>query len=456
MAYEEAGHGTAALSASVPKKRGPAVTLLFVLLVLFPAIVSLGILFRQSLNAPYQDDYAVVLDFSTKYVKLPTPQSKLVFIATSQVNEYKLAFSHAVVAAELAMVHRVNFAFLTVLGNLFLPAIAFLLWLTYREEEQDLPTRLLAFVPISFLFFSLTYWENLNWATTDLQNIPVIFFALLAIYLLLGKERTNGPRLLLACVAAALAAFTSANGFLLGPIGLFVLWTRRSYGKAAIWCASFVLPLAAYLYHYAPVAHELLPTRWLTRPLFFLAFLGCGAIPLRWPAALAGVVILFIFWKAVRARFDRIQPAGFYFTVWILGTAALVAWVRGATAFLVGSRYSIYSLLLLIFCYSFLARAVAERMPGFDRRRFYVTASVLSFLLFVVANVHAYGKLGARRRMVLTGIELYRADPIANSPMIDQNLLKGFPQERAWEQDALTRAIEARVYALPLPQKPTN
>ena len=63
--------------------------------------------------------------------------------------------------------------------------------------DIDLNRRLLEFLPISFLFFSLTYWENLNWTTTALVNIPVIFFSLLAIYLLLPGGRSN--RLELVC-----------------------------------------------------------------------------------------------------------------------------------------------------------------------------------------------------------------------------------------------------------------
>jgi hypothetical protein len=94
-----------------------------------------------------------------------------------------------------------------------------------------------------------------------------------------------------------------------------------------------------------------------------------------------------------------------------------------------------------------------RRLPRLTRKRLYVTFAVFSFLICLLADLHAYSKLSARRRMVLTGIELYRADPIANSPMIDENLLKGFPQEREWEQRALTRAIRTHVYLLPPPQK---
>jgi hypothetical protein len=57
------------------------------------------------------------------------------------------------------------------------------------------------------------------------------------------------------------------------------------------------------------------------------------------PAAF-GLVILGILWLAVRSRFDRVNPVAFYFTMWIVATALLVAWVRGAGGFAIESRYS--------------------------------------------------------------------------------------------------------------------
>lgn len=265
-------------------------------------------------------------------------------------------------------------------------------------------------------------------------------------------ELTRG-RLLLACVAAAFAAFTSANGFLLGPVGLVILLPRRDYARSLAWCASFVLPLVAYLYHYSRVPRPADIGSYVTRPLFFLAFLGCGAVPSRWPAALVGLVIVGILWLAIRSRFDRINPVACYFTVWIMATALLVAWVRGAVSFAIGSRYSIYSILLLVFCYSFLNHYLPSRWAAFDRRRFYAACLVLSVSICFLADVHAYKKLAARRQMILAGIELYRANPDNNSPMNDPNLETGFEKERVFERDTLTRAIHQHLYTLPAKQE---
>jgi hypothetical protein len=63
--------------------------------------------------------------------------------------------------------------------------------------------------------------------------------------------------------------------------------------------------------------------------------------------------------------------------------------------------------------------------------------------------VHAYRKLGARRQMILAGIELYRANPETNSPMNDPNLEKGFETEQVYERDTLTKAIQQELYTLP-------
>ena len=429
----------------------PRINFLLVFLVLLPGIVAYGILYRQALPLPYQDDYGTILSFAADYEQLPSVTTKLLYIAAAQSNEYKLAFEHSIVAAEIEATRHVNFSFLTTLGDLFLLPLAYLLWRTYRADEDDLDRNLLAFLPISFLFFSLTYWENLNWTTTGLVNIPVIFFSLLALYLLLPRKmiEPTPARLLLACLAAVLAAFSSANGFLLGPVGFLILLTRRAYARSLVWCASFLLPLAAYLYHYTRIVHTADITSYGTRPLFFLAFLGCGAIPFRWPAAVLGIVILCILWLALRTRFDRTNPVAVYFMVWIVATGLLVAWVRGAAGFTVGGRYSIYSILVLIFCYSFLSQYLPDRWPKFDRRRFYLASLTLAVCICVLADIHAYRKLDARRQMVLSGIALYRANPQVNSPLIDQNLLKAYPDEAAYERDSLTNAIQKHVYTLP-------
>lgn len=426
----------------------PGITLLLVFAVLLPTVVAFGIMYRQALTIPYEDDYDAILAFATGYEQLPNLKSKVVDIATAQYNEYHLIFEHFVVASELEFHHHLNFTFLTALGDLFLLPLGYLLWLTYGNDESRLDHRLLAFLPISLCFFSLTYWENLNWAMTGLQNTPVILFSLLAIYLVASTKAPSRARVLLGCLAAALASCSSANGFLLGPVGLLIFLPRRAFAASLAWCSSFVFPLATYVFHYAPPTVQPTHRFFHTRPLFFLAFIG-GVVPLPRPAVLLGTVLLAVVLLAVRSRFDRTNPVAFYFTLWILATDCLAAWVRGATGYWISSRYTFYSCFLLIFCYSFLAQYLPGRSATFDRRRFYATAIVIAAGLGVTANIYAYTGLGERRRMALAGIELYRARPDINSPMIDPRIERAYPGEKAFEQNVLTEAIQKKIYSLP-------
>jgi hypothetical protein len=123
--------------------------------------------------------------------------------------------------------------------------------------------------------------------------------------------------------------------------------------------------------------------------------------------------------------------------------------VRGAASFTIGLRYSIYSTLVLIFCYSFLAEYLPHGWPAFNRRRIYIAFFLLAVNICLLADIHAYKKLGERHQMVLAGIEHYRATPDSNSPVNDPNLETGFEKERVYERDTLTRAIQQHLYILP-------
>jgi hypothetical protein len=403
----------------------PRITFLLILAVLLPPVMAYGILYCQALSVPYQDDYIAIVAFASDYSQLPTLKAKVLYIATAQLNEYKLGFEHSIVASEVELTRHLNFGFLTNVGNLSLAPIGYLLWLTYQEDEVGLGRRLLHFLPISLLFFSLSYWETLNWAMAGLQNIPIVLFSFLAIYLLASEKVFGIGRAhpLLACLAASLAAFTSANGFLLAPVGLLILLPRRAYAESLAWCTSFIAPLAAYLYHYRHPVEPLYRAFYITRPLTFLAFFG-GVVPFRWVAALLGLVTLIVFLLAVRFRFDRTNPTAFYFAVWIVATGALVAWVRGGAGFLVASRYGIYSNLFLIFCYAFLAHDLPGRLSAFDPKRFYITSVVIAAAICLTTDLDAYQRLAARRRMVLSTFEFYRNRPEFNTPLIN-SLLDG-------------------------------
>jgi hypothetical protein len=323
--------------------------------------------------------------------------------------------------------------------------------------------RLIHFLPASLLFFGLAYWETVNWAMAGLQNLPVVFFSLLSIYLLavgdgLVHSQVSGARpraptnWAWACVAGALAAFSSANGFLVAVVGAWILLRSRKYWAFVFWGASFVIPLVAYLYHYLKVPRQVIGLYYVARPLELFAFLGMAAGSF-WGALVAGFAVAAVVWSALKSRYVRENPVGVYWTVWVLLSALPVAWVRGSTGVVIASRYSVYSCLMLVFCYGFLAdrarakRASAGTVPGWARV-FYPAALVVAIAFCLWKDTQAYDKLGQRSEMIRAGLGHYRENPAANSPLIDAFVIKDVPGEDKFEREELSRAIESGIYKI--------
>ena len=453
----------------------PIVTGILLIAVLAPAIAAFGILWTRAYAAPFEDDYHALLGFAGDFEQLHSVKDKVLLVAAAQHTEYKLVFEHAVVAVELALTHRLSFTFLETLGDLFLLPIEWLLWLTYGGvaggvRARPLTARLVRFLPVSLIFFGLAYWETANWAMAGLQNLPVIFFSLLAIYLLAGGDGfvdsqvpkgegspphgrgpvrgDAGPGALTdfgwACAAGALAAFSSANGFLVAVVGLWILLRRRAYWACVAWCASFVIPLAAYLYHYVPVARQTAGLYYVARPLEFFAFLGMAAGSF-WGAIVTGFAVAGVVMWALRRGYVRENPVGVYWTVWVLLSALPVAWVRGSTGVVIASRYSIYSCLMLVFCYAFLADWAADKSEGWWKL-FYPAGVVAAIAFCVVKDAQAYDKLGERKETIRAGMAHYKENPALNSPLIDQFVIENVPGEEDYERLQLGRAIESGIY----------
>ena len=120
---------------------------------------------------------------------------------------------------------------------------------------------------------------------------------------------------------------------------------------------------------------------------------------------------------------------------------------------MIASRYSIYSSLMLIFGYSFLAQYLPGRWSAFNRTGFYVTSIVMAAAFCFLADVYAYKILQTRRRAVIAGIESYRSNPEVNSPLNNAEFEKRYPKEKVYEQSMLTQAIQEGVYTLPPKQE---
>ncbi len=433
---------------------------------LAPILAGYAIMARYAVNMPLIDDYPTILGFCLNYERLPSAGARLHYILADQYLEYKLVMIHLISAVELALTHHVSFALLFWVGNLMLLPLLYILWRCYIPRQThpgrqvDPRRRLVIFVPIVFLLFSLNYGEALDWTSTSLGYIGTLTLSLGAIELLAssakdraGVKHGTAWRYAAACLCALAACLISANAVLLLPLGLVLLLPRRAYGWAAAWCAVVLASLIPYLFGFAR------ETRFghgsaLLIPVFFFSFLG-GALQFIPLAVPLGLTIVCLYVLALRSGFFRTHPAAMLSVTWLLASAALAAVGRGRTglAFSVVSRYRIYSDLLLIFCYGFLADWVQrQNIPAHWRRRLYGVALAAAVLLWAHGDYQAANILKGRRAMMLAAAAGYRADPQRNSPMHfgDRAADEFFAAREIEAREEVTAAEREGLYRLPV------
>ncbi len=126
---------------------------------LAPIAAAYAIMARYAVDMPFIDDYPTILGFCLKYERLQGAGARLHYILADQWVEYKLVCIHMISAVELALTHRVSFSLLFWVGNLALLPLLYLVWRCYLVSETDLRRRMVLFLPMVFLLFSMNYGE---------------------------------------------------------------------------------------------------------------------------------------------------------------------------------------------------------------------------------------------------------------------------------------------------------
>jgi uncharacterized membrane protein YecN with MAPEG domain len=368
-----------------PRQRTATIRLsLSAFLVALPAVIFYAVLFRKALNLPSFDDYGL-LQFLNKFTELPSASEKASYFLASQHNEYKLFFARAIGWLQLDLSGQVNFKVLCVIGNSFIALLAILLWKMFLPAHKNMATRLALFIPVSWLLFQLQYWGTVNSPFAGLQNLPVFVFSFAAIYLLMRKGKTAfcGAVLFLMLAVAA-----SGNGFLLIPIGLLILAAARSYARIFAWLAATAVCIAAYAYHYNAMSSQADHHRSVfaallrINPVYILAFIGCAGTPSTAISVILGCLICgFFIFMALRG-YTRKNPLVSYCVLFLLLTAIGVAGIRSQLGIMqsLQSRYTIYSVLLLIFAWF----AIVEEFPQIQSRDLLQNGLLLGTVLLVV------------------------------------------------------------------------
>jgi uncharacterized membrane protein YecN with MAPEG domain len=353
-------------------------------LVALPAIIFYAILFRRSPDLPSFDDYGLLL-FLNKFRELQSISEKASWFLASQHNEYKLFFARAVGWLQLTLWGQVNVKILCVIGNAFVAMLAILLFKMFLPTQKDMATRLALFIPVSWLLFQLQYWGTVNSPFAGLQNLPVLFFSFAAIFLLVRESKTafSGALLFLMLAVAA-----SGNGFLLIPIGILILVVARRYLRILAWLATSAVCIAAYAYHYNSMSSQadhhrsVFATLLQLNPAYILAFIGCAGTPSAIISILLGFLICGFFIFMAFKGYLRKNPLVSYCVLFLLLTAVGVAGIRSELGVMqsLQSRYTIYSVLLLIFVWF----AIVEEFLQFQTGNLHQNGVLLSTVLVVV------------------------------------------------------------------------
>ena len=389
----------------------PGVRIAIAVLLLLPIVVFYLLLARAAVDLPFLDDYPSVLDFLNVHAQLPTLQAKTLHLLTSQHNEYKLLFENCVFVIERAWLGHVSFLMLMATGNLFVLLIFLLLWRVSLVQVAPW-RRALLIAPAAYLLFQLQYASTLDWAMGSLQNLPVLFFALLSLWML---TRTGWGFFAAACAAMLLSIASSGNGFVLLLAGGIFLVAKRAWREWMVWSAVGAMALAAYLYHYNFHSSQSTPQPGgsIFRPLhlfqigYALSFLGAsaaGTVTVM-PAIVIGVVLCAGFFWLWKIRYDRVNPTLYYFYLFLLLSALGVAALRGDEGIVqsLASRYRIYSNLALAVSYLIAIEYVFESKYRPRVLHFVLIPAIVFSCLFCAVSDRAGYRFLKQRSEEVTG-----------------------------------------------------
>ena len=400
--------------------------------ILAPILAFYGMLARETVNIPFLDDYSGVLGFISKWSLLGTGREKLMNILTSQHNEYKLIFADALYAFQYRIFGHINFAVLSIIGNSLLIPLFFLIYRMWTTDGRIIQQRVALFVPVSWVLCQLQYYSLLSWPVSTLQNIPVILFSLLTIYLL---TRDRYGAFCISLISLSLAVSSSGNGFFVIPVGCIILLQFRRLARLTSWVAASAAILSVYLFKYNLHSSQAVPSRsvlssfYHLSPIYALSFLGASVAKYD-SYRLAAVVGILLCAIAVCAFVDRLyisNPALFYSICFIIITAIAVSGLRsdfGPAQSLV-SRYRIYSNLLFILLYLYAIGRLFQtgRVPESNHARSirwaaFSAMAVLAIGFNLASNRAGFKLLRARTQLTETGLCRWQrgAPPILPAP----------------------------------------
>ena len=364
-------------------------------LILLPAVLFYAILWRTAVSIPILDDYAIILDSLNRLTHDHGVLSRFSFVFVNQHNGYKLIFENAVILSQYSVLGQIHLPQLVALGNALALGVFLTVIAMSRVSPNDLSQKIVFLVPVAYLILQLQYASALNFASSSLQHLAVVFFSLLSIYLI---THNSDWFFLASDICLAFAISSSPNGFFVVPGAILFLLQSRRWKHLAMLLVLAIAMLGLYLFRYGALGTaggEGNGGVSLLRSLnaeYALSFLGSSVARFSSvaPAVVLGGVLCCVFALACYRSYFKRNPAVFYSMLFILVNAVAVSGLRSdqGVAQSLASRYRTYSNLFLAFSYMFMIENLFPQLRSrLTRRVIYATALVVSVAFCAVSDL---------------------------------------------------------------------
>jgi hypothetical protein len=415
------------------------------LLSVAPVLAYFVYFFHFSINAPQFDDFQSIIRAIITY---DTSQNWFDWLTTQYV-EHRIAYVRLVSLFIYKLTGSINFTAISFIGNLSLVGVLVLLGLWFNRWKL-LPY----FLPVPVILFQMNYHQDTFTAMMAVQNLGILFWAMLTFWLLSEGRRWQQLTALLPAMAAV---YTSGSGLFVVLIGIVLLLFQHRWLPLTIWLLVGTAAIGwyfrgfywgnslfsgSYAIHHLPQLiafaiffcgsyFDLLPNVLMSEcagPNMpgYLSLVFYGRLLLPFLGGLLLIVLMAVIvlhWLLPDLYADKIRSplaaklaANFSvnksantflvaFLLFLLATAFVVTLGRfGAglgLAFAI--RYKVYSPLMVIFCYAaFWVNVRPEKRINF--RAMYVTVLVLSSFISLNSYYQHINQIQFDRRTALSGL----------------------------------------------------
>lgn len=395
---------------AVQKKQKVMGRFWLVFLVLLPLGIYFFLFFYTQQNAPFWpwSDEIYLLDVLQRSLDAPHwwQKTQLLF---ARHNEHRILTTRLLAALSHATTGQVHYGFLAFCGNLSLLGVGVVLYRVFQKYALSLSY----FLPIPFLLFPLSHFDNTFFGLAGPENFGVIFWAFW-FHWLLATSQPRSWAFFLSLSVAFMACFSNGNGLVVLVSGTAILAIQ---GRFRDWLWLFVFGCFCAFVHlsnYAFPAHPVRFSIWFKLEAGF-AFLGSliNVSPDERGfhlAALMGLILsglsAWTLWKK-RADFPKNVLPFLVGSFLLIGLTAF-AWAfskgEDGPQFAVTSRYKIYSAVFFPLVYLTL-------LVGWARRQFLAVSLGLSVVLFGLSAYFWLPKIMSRYDYIQAFEYNVRANP---------------------------------------------